>query len=63
MNGDAKAGHQGQLLLNRVIGMEIVIVKLALIPKAFPDQVAAVGRGVNQHILWRLPQAALDNRL
>ena len=62
-DGDAEAVGKGHLLLHRVVAVHVVGGHIGLIPPGLPHQMAAVGGGVDHHVLRLGLQSALDDGL
>src|SRR5215210_9348560 len=61
----AEAGGEGELLAHGVVGVYVVVGSAALVSvgEAFPDQVPAVGGGVDPDVLGRLFYRTFQQRL
>ena len=60
IDGHAETGYKRQLFLHRIVGMQLLI-PLLLIPEALPDQMPAVGGGIDEDVIRLLLQPSLDD--
>ena len=64
VDGHAEAGSQRQLFLHSIGAVDVAaVLHVRPVIPGFPNQVAAVGGGIDQHVIRPRLHAAFDDRL